>query len=302
MNQGVTLRQLRYFVSAADHGSMTGAGRAHFVSQSAVSLAVSDLERELDVQLFIRQRSRGLTLTPAGQKVLDDARSLLARVDDLVSDARGLGTVLHGSLAVGCYETFAPFLMPGLLADFHEQHPDVSVELSIGTVPEMQDGLRSGTYEVALAYDLDLDPDIEVVPLQTTAPYVLLPPTHPLAGRAEIGLRDLTGEPLVLLDQPQPTTYFLGLFRAEGIEPHIAERTSSFEFLRSLVARGFGYSLLIQRPAGDISYEGLPLACLPLADPPHRLTIVAAFPSGIRRTRRAEAFLDHCRATTADPG
>ena len=43
----------------------------------------------------------------------------------------------------------------------------------------------------------------------------------------------------------------LGLFRAEGIEPHIAERTSSFEFLRSLVARGFGYSLLIQRPAGD---------------------------------------------------
>ena len=61
MNQGMTLRQLRYFVSAADRGSMTGAANDHFVSQSAVSLAISDLERELDVQLFVRQRSRGLT-------------------------------------------------------------------------------------------------------------------------------------------------------------------------------------------------------------------------------------------------
>lgn len=295
MNQGMTLRQLRYFVSAADRGSMTGAANDHFVSQSAVSLAISDLERELDVQLFVRQRSRGLTLTPAGRLVLDDARSLLARSDDLVSDARGLGTGLQGSLSVGCYETIAPFLMPGLLAEFGGLHPDVTVELGIGTVPELQNGLRRGQYEVVISYDLDLDADVEPTPLFETTPYVLLPSDHRLVKQSSIGLKELADEPLVLLDQPQPTAYFLGLFATADLDPTIAERTPSFELLRSLVARGFGYSLLIQRPAGDTSYEGLPLEARPLHDPPHRMHVVAGLLRGLRRTRRAEAFLDHCR-------
>ena len=73
-----TLRQLAYFVAAADAGSMTGAGRTSHVSQSAVSLAVAELERELGTQLFIRHHASGLSLTPAGRRVLAGARELLA--------------------------------------------------------------------------------------------------------------------------------------------------------------------------------------------------------------------------------
>ena len=69
--------------------------------------------------------------------------------------------------------------------------------------------------------------------------------------------------------------------------------------VRSLVARSLGYSLLIQRPATDASYEGLPLVCRPLARPARSLTIVIGAARGAKPTRRAQAFVDHCLATLA---
>lgn len=86
-----TLRQLRYFVSVAEEGSMAGAAERHYISQSAVSLAVSDLERALGVQLFLRRRSRGVELTAAARQVLPRMRSLLGQANDVYADARSLG-------------------------------------------------------------------------------------------------------------------------------------------------------------------------------------------------------------------
>lgn len=296
-----TLRQLAYFVAAADAGSMTGAGRAAHVSQSAVSLAVAELERELGTQLFIRHHASGLTLTPTGQRVLAGARELLDAGARLADDARELGGGLTGSLTVACYDTIAPFLMPRLVTSFSEQHPGVRVDLREGDVPTLHQMLRAGEAEVIICYDLDLGRDVAVTPLIDTTPYVLLPPDHRLAGRRRVELSQLADDPLVLLDQPQPSTYFLGLFEAAGVTPTIGYRTSSFEMVRALVARSLGYSLLIQRPSGDVSYEGLPLACRPLAHPARTLTIVAGSLKGARATRRSAAFNEHCVAHLRRP-
>jgi DNA-binding transcriptional LysR family regulator len=298
MQQELTLRQLGYFVAAADAGSMTAAAKGSHVSQSAVSLAISDLERVLGVQLFVRRRGRGLTLTTAGRQVLGDARQLVSRAEDFVVEAHNLGQALQGPLSVGCYVTIAPFLMPGIVTTFRDEHPEVSVDLHDGPVAHLQGLLRDGVCDLLIAYDLDLDDDIERIPIQLTSPYALLPRDHPLADNDTITLRELSTEPLVLLDRPQPTHYFLDLFESVGLNPVIGHRTSSFELVRSFVARGVGYSLLIQRPSGDMSYEGLPLVCRPLKDPAHRLTIVIGMLRGSRRTRRTEAFVNHCIKTT----
>ena len=73
----ITLTQLRYFATAAERRSMTEAARELFVAQSAVSAAVGQLEQQVGTQLFIRQRSKGLVLTPAGVQLLGDARALM---------------------------------------------------------------------------------------------------------------------------------------------------------------------------------------------------------------------------------
>lgn len=299
MAPSFTLRQLAYFVAAAEHGSMTAAGRAVHVSQSAISLAVGDLERELGTQLFIRHHAHGLSLTSAGHRIIAGARELLTGATVLLDDAREIGDALSGDLTVACYSTIAPFLMPRLVAGFASEEPAVRLELREGDMAHLHDLVRSGASELMICYDLDLGSDIVVTPLLATRPYVLLPADHRLAGRDEIALPDLADEPFVLLDQPQPATYFLGLFDAAGVTPRIGHRTSSFEMVRSLVARSLGYSLLIQRPALDVSYEGLPVTCRPLADPASTLTIVASRVRGTRPTRRADAFVEHCIAQLA---
>ena len=70
---------------------------------------------------------------------------------------------------------------------------------------------------------------------------------------------------------------------------------SSYELLRSLVARDLGYGLLISRPAADVSYEGRPLVARRLAGDPLPIDVSLAWVAGVRRTRRARAFADHCR-------
>lgn len=300
MQPQFTLRQLGYFVAAAESGSMTGASRVAHVSQSAISFAIADLERELGAQLFIRHHAHGLSLTPAGHRVIADARDVLARAAGLADEARELGEALTGSLGVACYDTIAPFLMPRLVASFAERQPDVRLDLHEGTMTDLHHLVRSGGSELMIAYDLDIARDMTLTPLRETRPYVLLPSGHRLAGRKQVALEQLVDEPLVLLDQPQPSKYFLGLFDSAGLTPTIGHRTSSFEMVRSLVARSLGYSLLIQRPAVDVSYEGLPLVCLPLVRPARTLTIVIGAAKGATPTRRATAFVEHCLDVLAD--
>jgi DNA-binding transcriptional LysR family regulator len=296
-----SLRQLAYFLAAAEHGSMTAAARAAFVSQSAVSLAVADLERTLGTQLFIRHHAQGLSLTDAGRRVAPLARDLLGRAGELAETARELDDELSGSLTVACYDTIAPFVLPRLLTGFDELHPRVELTIREGNMAELHRLVRAGEAELMICYDLDLGADIDARPLATTRPYVLMAPDHHLAGSSEIALTALRDEPMILLDQPQSARYFLGLFEAAGVTPTIRYRTQSFEMVRSLVARSLGYSLLIQRPAGDVSYEGLPVICRPVANPGRRQTIVAGTPRGARPTRRCAAFVEHAAAelTTA---
>jgi len=290
----ITLRQLEYFVSAAQAGSMTKAATEQYVSQSAISLAIGDLERAVGTQLLLRRRGRGLSLTAAGRHMLADARDLLGRAGDLVNETRTLGEDLQGTLAVACYDTIAPFLVPRLLTTFGERYPDLTVDLHGGNMADLHTQVSDGRCEMFISYDLDLAADIETVLLQPTAPYVLLGEGHHLAEQPEISLETLVGESLVLLDHPQPSHYFLSLFQTANLQPTIGYRTTSFELVRSLVARGHGYSLLIQRPSSDVSYEGIGLVCRQLHQPTQTLNIVIGTPAGARLTRRATAFISHC--------
>jgi DNA-binding transcriptional LysR family regulator len=262
-------------------------------------LAVADLERQLGTQLFLRHHANGLSLTDAGRRVAPLARELLARASDLADEAREIGESLVGRLTVACYDTIAPFVVPRLITGFAERHPQVELTFREGNMAELHRLVRSGEAELMLCYDLDLGDDLDVHRLAPTSPYVLMAPEHPLAGSSQISLRRLSDEPMVLLDQPQSAQYFLGLFEADGVTPTIRYRTGSFEMVRSLVARSLGYSLLIQRPVGDVSYEGLPLVCRPVRRPKRVQTIVAATLARARPTRRASAFVDHAEAELA---
>jgi DNA-binding transcriptional LysR family regulator len=291
----LSLRQLECFVAAAEEGTITAAGDRLLLSQSAVSLAVAGLERSLGVQLLIRNRARGLALTPAGRDFLPQARDLLAHAEDVRAEAEAAGGVLTGRLTVGCFRTTAPFLLPVLLETFGRDHPEVELQFIEGTLTDIERALLDGRCEVAIMYDIDISPALEQERLYGRVPYLLVSPQHPLAARARVPVAELAAHDMIMLDVPPSREYFEGVFAHAGVRPRVRYSTGSYELVRSLVARDLGFALLISRPHGDFSYEGRPLVALDLEGDVLPVDLCLAWPRGVRRTRRARTFAEHCR-------
>jgi DNA-binding transcriptional LysR family regulator len=198
-----TLKQLRYFLAAAEQASVTGAAKALRVSQPSVSAAIAQLEAVFGVELFLRHHARGLSLTPAGRQFALEARGLVAHADDLAQHAAGLGSRLAGELEVGCFVTFAPLLMPGLLRAFGRAHPEIRVRLHEDHTEALQEGLRRGRFDLAVTYDLNLGADIAFETLAEVPLHAILPAGHRLARGRAAALAALIAEPLVLLGLPR---------------------------------------------------------------------------------------------------
>jgi flavin reductase (DIM6/NTAB) family NADH-FMN oxidoreductase RutF len=200
-----------------------------------------------------------------------------------------------GTLSLGCFQTFAPYILPGLIAQLTGQQPDIGVTLLEGDQQYVLDSLRGGQIELALLYDFGLQGDIASEAMTDLNTYVLLPEHHRLGAEPQIALEALAAEPLILLDVVPSREYFLSLFRNRGLEPLVGYRTASFEMVRGLVANGLGYSLLGTKPGHDVSYDGRVLITRPLAGATAPSRLVLAHLAGHRLSPAAAAFARHCR-------
>ncbi|MFI9760527.1 LysR substrate-binding domain-containing protein [Streptomyces sp. NPDC051963] len=289
-----SLRQLEYFVAIAEAGTLSDAAARLRVSQPGLSQSLTELERALGVQLAVRRKAHGVTLTPSGAQVLRHARDLLRRAQDLGSAASG-GAALTGVLSIGCYVTLGPTMLPALLQEFSKLHPGLTLDFVEGTQDVLQRRLLNGELDLAILYDMEIQPEVARAVIGTMRPHILLPADHRLAGEARVSLVDLTDDPMVLLDAPPSSQNTLALFERFGVVPYVRYRPSTFELTRALVGRGMGYALLVQRPANDRTYEGNQVVIKEIAEPIDPQRVLVAWPRAIRLNRRAEAFVEFCR-------
>jgi flavin reductase (DIM6/NTAB) family NADH-FMN oxidoreductase RutF len=206
------------------------------------------------------------------------------------------GDSAAGTLAVGCYHVFAPYIMPALVARLTKLHPSIALTLVEADQEHLIASLRRSDIEVALLYDFGLERDLRAERLAELVPYVLLPEGHPLAGAPSIALEDLRKEPLVLLDVEPSRGYFLSMFRDHGLEPHLGLCTKSLEMVRGFVGHGLGYSLLATKPANNMTYDGRALVARPLADAVKNSRLVLATLGSRSMSPMAREFAEHCRS------
>jgi len=297
-----TLRQLEYFVATCDAGSVTEAAQNIPVSQSSVSAAIAQLEAALGVQLFIRHHAQGVSPTPVGRQFLVRARALLREAEELERFASDLTEAIGGLLELGCLVTLAPMVTPRLCQSFRESHPAATVELVEAGQDELLAKLRDGTVTVAVTYDLELADDILFEALAELPPYAVFAADHRLAGRDSVAMDELSDEPLVLLDLPHSREYFRSLFMAESVTPTVAHRSKQPEAIRTLVANGYGYTIVNARPLLDRALDGRPLKTVPLAGTPRPMRLGVARLAASRPTRLVVGFLEHCRQEIARSG
>lgn len=298
----VTLTQLRYFTEAAARLSMTAASVRLNVAQSAVSTAVAQLERAVGAQFFIRQRSKGLVLTPAGEMFLKDAQALLVQLEDALDRAREEQVTLEGNVRLVCFATLAPFLLPGLLSRLSQMHSGLNIEVTEADAAGCASALMSGQAELAICYDYGLPEGVRTSQVDTTRPYVALPSGHPLATRDSVDLQLLAEEPFVLLDLPHTRELMLGILAGAGLDPVVHFRSGSFETVRTFVANGHGFSILHQRPRHDLAYDGGRVAAVPIDGPVPELRTVVAHLGTQRTTARMKAVIQALRGQIQSQG
>ena len=295
-----TLRQLGYFIAAAETGSITLASKRASISQPAISTAISHIERELDVQLFLRHHAQGLSLTPAGRALLRQAKQLMKQAENLYTAADDASHQLRGELSVGWFETIAPIVMPATVQSFLKAYPEAAVRSQEGDQEGLLRGLRQASIEVAVTYDLQVGDDIEFLPLASLPPYALFGADHPLAGERSVRLAQLAPLPMVQLDMPLSREYFAALFARERLEPLIAWSSTRLEVVRTMVANGLGYTLQNVRPRCEAALDGRRLCRVPLGGEPPALRLGLATLKQLNKNRLVEAFERHCQKLIRD--
>lgn len=271
----ITLRQLECFVAVAETGTVTGAAARIHSSGSAVSDAITALERAVGVPLTVRRRAQGVTLTSTGRAIVTMAREVLARTTELESLARGTGN-RTAPVRVGAANALGPTLLPRIIRNFTAQHPDSEVNYSVTSPNELARLLAAGEIDAALTYDLDFPLEFEREVLLRSRALAVLPERHPFAGRDSVSVRELADEPFVLHDVAPARQYALDVFHRDGITPVRVHSTDNYDLCRSLVGEGLGWSMLLGRRFAPETWGGRRVAEVPIYPPLPELEIVIA--------------------------
>lgn len=289
------LKHLQHIVTVAKLGSITAAAQACNISQPALSNIIKEYEALLGFQIFLRNRSKGVAVTPSGRKLLRMARDLLEDAKRYQTYATGLTETLSGSLDIACYTPLTPYVFPLLLSNLQAKHPEIDLDVREGDMAEIFDYLRSGAVDVAITYDMYVDEGMRFEPFAEIVPQVALRSDDPLAKKEFIRISDIANRPMIVLDLPSVETFIRGFLRSGGADPSISFRVKSPQMMSALVGAGAGFAIFFISPLNTVNIDGSLITFIPLENHSVTLNIGAVMPAHLSETGLILAFLESCR-------
>ncbi|GAA2170385.1 LysR family transcriptional regulator [Actinomadura napierensis] len=294
------LRQLEYFVAVTEEASFTKAAARLHVAQPGVSAQIRQLEREFGQPLLDRS-GRTVRLTEVGAAVLPYARAALAAVEGAKLSVDELTGLLRGHVTIGTIDWIASLDLPGLLAGFHRDHPDVEITVLQDESAALADGLVTGSTDLAfLSLGTEPPPGIAVQAVIEEDLFAAVSRDHPLAGRASVTLRTLAEQRLVSLPKGTGLRAVLDeACAAAGLRPRIAFEAGEPPVLAQLAAHGLGVAVL---PESATAIRAGELASMPIVRPRLRGRIALAWRAEGPRGPAARALIARARAALPSLG
>lgn len=244
------LRHLRYFVMVAEEKHFTRAAARLNMQQPPLSQQIRALEDELGFDLF-KRHPKGVDLTTGGAVFLDEAKTILARVQEGSRRAARVAKGVEGTLAIGFTSSAAAHpLIPRIIRAFREQYPAVAITLDEGNAGRLTERSMAGQLDVGILRAPVSRPDgIEFHRLLVEELLMVLPVGHPaLSDHPDaIELQAIRDEPFILVRRPGAPGMYANLLRAcqaAGFEPHVAFEVERMLTNVSLVAAGEGVSVV----------------------------------------------------------
>jgi DNA-binding transcriptional LysR family regulator len=263
-NPPMKFRHLEYFVAAAEELNFTHAADRLHVSQPPFSKQIHELEGELMIELFERQR-KGVALTPAGKSFLIDARRILEDCDASISKARRISRGEIGELAIGYMSALTHGFLGKALETWRLTAPGIVIDCIEMDSVSQERALLEGRIAVGILVPSDR-PVLELLQVRFLIKYpvcLALPKSHPHANKPEIPLSLLKDEPFIGLNRLYPNYggWLLKVCGRGGFKPRIAKEADGAASALAFVAAGFGVAVVsepLQKiPSRDVIFRNL---------------------------------------------
>ena len=254
----MTIYQMEAFTMLAEVLNYTRASQILHTTQPNLSKMIANLEDEINVQLFVRNK-RDVRLTPAGQAFYEDCKAMLECHENAIRRAKHIEQGIEGVLNVGFLGTALTGRLPRIVNRFRTDNPKIVLNLADYNVSRLAEALIDEKVDVALTLDRELDniPKLEKKFMFADDMCMVMHMDHPLANEKRISLGDFRHEPFVMMDPKtsMPDVKMISdMCSAHGFFPHVAHYANTLQNVMMMVECKVGVTILarhMQRFASD---------------------------------------------------
>ena len=263
----LSLRQIRYFIAAADAGQVSKAAKNLNVSQSVVTTAIKQLEETVGSTLFDRHQS-GISLNYEGNRFLDHARHIIQSVDEAIRIPKRAKEDVSGDINLAVTYTVAGYFIPKILARFTRLFPNITVNMTETDRTNIEEGLVTGGFDVSVMLTSNIinHEDISHAPLLRSRRRVWVNTNHEFLKKQTVTLQEISEEPYIMLTVDEASNTAQRYWNKTPYNPNTIFRTSSVEAVRSMVANGMGISILSDMVYRPWSLEGRQVGVIDVSD------------------------------------
>lgn len=263
----LSLRQIRYFIAAADAGQVSKAAKNLNVSQSVVTTAIKQLEEMVGATLFDRHQS-GISLNYEGNRFLDHARHIIQSVDEAIRIPKRAKEDVSGDINLAVTYTVAGYFIPKILARFTRLFPNITVNMTETDRTNIEEGLVTGGFDVSVMLTSNIinHEDISHAPLLRSRRRLWVNTNHEFLKKQTVTLQEISEEPYIMLTVDEASNTAQRYWNKTPYNPNTIFRTSSVEAVRSMVANGMGISILSDMVYRPWSLEGRQVGVMDVSD------------------------------------
>jgi len=252
----IRLRQLEAFRAIMITGGVTSAAGMLNISQPAVSRLITNLEQTLGFSVFQRRKGR-LHPTPEAEFLFVEVERVFANLEHITQISHDILHQKTGHLRVACLPGFATSLLPGVVAEFLSDRPDVTLSIQTRSSLRVREWIAAQQYDVGIADEFDGHSAVEHEPLIIRSVCVVRA-SHPLANRSVVTAVDLEGEPMITNDRDHSFNHAVErTFEEAGVTLQRRVEVRQFATACLLANQGVGASIVSAIDAAEYIDRGL---------------------------------------------
>lgn len=261
----ISLKQMRAFVAVAHAGSFTRAAEQLFITQSALSSLIRNLESELALRLVDRT-TRRLELTDEGEELLRSLERLLGDLDRIRTDLRDVNAMRRGRVRIGTTPLLASTFMATAVQAFSRQYPDITVRVVDDTATQLLQGLHEGDIDLLVATLEGTNVALNSTVLLSDAMVLVCPGDHRFAQQSQVCWSDMQCEPVVALRKGSGLRAITDqVLQSMGVDIRPAQEVNHVSTAIAMVAARMGIAAL---PAYSVRFsKEARVRAIPLGSP-----------------------------------